>query len=275
MAIYRNVHITFWTDSKVVDDFTPEDRYFYIYLLTNPHTNLCGCYEISLKQMSDELGYNKESIIKLIDRFNKIHKMIDYDNNTKELIVYNWHKYNWTKSPKFEKALEKEIQKVKSPKFRAILEGILCGSDTVSIPYQYGSDTTVPATVPVTDTVTVMDGGEKKSKSVITIILNSGEEYPIYNNDIDKWKSLYPGVDILQELRKMSGWSDANITKRKTKREILPFINRWLAEEQGKSSKQLQPKKNQFNNYQQSTSGETIGEFEDMFQQELNERSGS
>ena len=33
MAIFRNVHITFWTDPKIVDDFTPEDKYFYIYLL--------------------------------------------------------------------------------------------------------------------------------------------------------------------------------------------------------------------------------------------------
>ena len=46
MAIYRNVSMSFWTDSKVADDFTAEDRYFYLYLFTNPHTNLCGCYEI-------------------------------------------------------------------------------------------------------------------------------------------------------------------------------------------------------------------------------------
>lgn len=27
MAIYRNVQLSFWTDNKVEDDFTPEDKY--------------------------------------------------------------------------------------------------------------------------------------------------------------------------------------------------------------------------------------------------------
>lgn len=55
MASYRNISMDFWTDSKVVDDFTPEDRYIYLYCMTNPHTNLCGCYEVSIKQIN--LGF--------------------------------------------------------------------------------------------------------------------------------------------------------------------------------------------------------------------------
>lgn len=151
MTIFRNVHVSFWTDAKVVDDFTPEDRYFYVYLLTNPHTNLCGCYEISMKQMSDELGYNKESIEKLIDRFHKIHKVIAYSKETKEMLIYNWSKYNWTKSPKLQAALSKAIPNVKCDEFREYLEGLLNG-DTVSIPYTYRMDT--PDTITITDTIT-------------------------------------------------------------------------------------------------------------------------
>ena len=63
MAIYRTVSMSFWTDNKVTDDFTPEDRYFYLYLFTNPHTNLCGCYEISIKQIANEMGYSKDTRI--------------------------------------------------------------------------------------------------------------------------------------------------------------------------------------------------------------------
>ena len=33
MASYRNISMDFWTDSKVVDDFTPEDRYIYLYCI--------------------------------------------------------------------------------------------------------------------------------------------------------------------------------------------------------------------------------------------------
>lgn len=70
------------------------------------------------------------------------------------------------------------------------------------------------------------------SPVVISIILNDKTEYPITEADIEGWKDLYPAVDIMQELRKMKGWADANPTKRKTKAGIKRFINAWLAKEQ-------------------------------------------
>ncbi len=155
MAIYRNIQMAFWTDSKVIDDFTPEDKFFYLYLLTNPHTNLCGAYEISVKQMSDETGYSRDTIEKLLKRFAEVHKVAYYSQDTKELLVINWHKYNWTNSEKFRKPLLKEINSVKNDNFKNYLLDLFSGTDTVSLPYGYGSDTTV--TVSVTDTVTVSD----------------------------------------------------------------------------------------------------------------------
>ena len=68
MASYRNISMDFWTDSKVVDDFTPEDRYIYLYCMTNPHTNLCGCYEVSIKQIANETGYNNDTVERLLKR---------------------------------------------------------------------------------------------------------------------------------------------------------------------------------------------------------------
>ena len=141
MAFYRTISISFWTDSKVVDTFTPEDKYFYLYLFTNPHTNLSGCYEISMKQIVNETGYSLDTIENLIHRFEDFHKVISYSRPTKEILLLNWHKYNWTKSDKFLKSLEKEIQKVKNPEFRSYLWSVLRGDDTVSIPYGYRMDT--------------------------------------------------------------------------------------------------------------------------------------
>lgn len=72
--------------------------------------------------------------------------------------------------------------------------------------------------------------------SVITITLNDKSEYPVYQSMIDEWNELYPNVDVLQELRKMKGWSNANPAKRKTKKGIQRFINAWLSREQDKPS---------------------------------------
>ena len=143
MAIYRNVHLSFWTDNKVADDFTPEDKYFYLYLFTNPQTNLCGCYEVSLKQIANQTGYNRDTIERLIERFEKVHKVIVYSKESKEILLLNWYKYNWTKSEKFLTGLDKSIREVKDKEFRRYLLEIRSNTDMVSIPYANGMDTTV------------------------------------------------------------------------------------------------------------------------------------
>ena len=156
MAIYRTVCLTFWTDPKVADDFTPEDRYFYLYLFTNPHTNLCGCYEMSIRQIATETGYSKETIERLLDRFSMIHQVAHYSKETKEILLVNWHKYNWTASEKFRKPLADQISKVKDPSFKKYLRDLFDGKET-----RYGIDTTcidtncsdTSVSVSVTDTV--------------------------------------------------------------------------------------------------------------------------
>ena len=180
MALYRNVQMTFWTDSKVVDDFTPEDRYFYLYLITNPHTNLAGCYEVSTRQMANETGYSKETIERLIARFISVHGVIKYSSDTKEVLLLNWHRYSWTKSEKFRVALIKDINTVKDSAFKEYLMQLYDGADTVSIPYSYGMDTTV--TVTDTDTVSDTDSdadADKENKNTKNI-KNPKKEYGEY-----------------------------------------------------------------------------------------------
>ena len=164
MAIYRTVSMTFWTDSKVIDDFTPKDKLFYLYLFTNPHTNLCGCYEISVRQIMTETGYGKETIEGLIERFQTVHNVIRYSKNTKEILLLKWHKYNWTSSEKFKKPLLKEINEIKEKSFFDYLMEVFNGNknavygiDTKCIDENYIDTNCSDTTVTVTDTVTVSD----------------------------------------------------------------------------------------------------------------------
>lgn len=69
---------------------------------------------------------------------------------------------------------------------------------------------------------------------IITLPLNDKSEYPVYEEQAKKWADLYPAVDVIQQLRSMRGWLDANPAKRKTKTGIQRFINGWLAKEQDK-----------------------------------------
>lgn len=69
---------------------------------------------------------------------------------------------------------------------------------------------------------------------MITLQLNTGEEYAITQEDVDRWTELYPAVDIMQELRKMKGWCMDNPKKRKTRNGIKRFVGSWLSKTQDK-----------------------------------------
>lgn len=89
--------------------------------------------------------------------------------------------------------------------------------------------------------------------AVISLPLNDGTLYPITQPDIDKWTELYPAVDIMQELRKMSGWLDANPTRRKTRTGVLRFVAAWLAKEQDKAPQRgaQRPRTTRFQNFEE------------------------
>ena len=140
MANYRNVSMSFWTDPKVDGDFTPEDRYGYLYCMTNPHTNLCGCYEVSIKQISRETGYNEDSVERLLKRLDAVHNVLRYNAATKELLILNWCRYNWSESDKLNKPLLAEIRKVKCDRFRKFLADRYNARSKIDKPYDPSED---------------------------------------------------------------------------------------------------------------------------------------
>lgn len=131
MAVYRTIHISFWQDPFVLK-LTPEEKYFYIYLMTNSKTNQLGCYEIAKAIIKLETGYNDETVDKLLERFID-YKKIKYSEDTNEMLLMNWHKYSWSKSPKVEICIKGEFDNIKNYDFKTYLYS-LC------IQYGYSMD---------------------------------------------------------------------------------------------------------------------------------------
>jgi len=111
MAIFRKIHTSFWSDT-FIQDLDNEHRLFYLYLLTNERTKQCGIYEISKKQMSFDLGYSIDRVSKLIKYFIKIGKIL-YSEDTKEIALKNWNKYNGSSSPKVVSCIQSELKQIK------------------------------------------------------------------------------------------------------------------------------------------------------------------
>ena len=61
------------------------------------------------------------------------------------------------------------------------------------------------------------------------LILKDGSRFHISENHLNEFVDAYPGVDVRDQIMKMSQWLKVNPTKRKTKNGIMRFINSWIA----------------------------------------------
>lgn len=50
----------------------------------------------------------------------------------------------------------------------------------------------------------------------------------IAQKDIDQWQDVFPGVDVVAELKKMRLWCEDNPTKRKSQSGARRFVSNWL-----------------------------------------------
>lgn len=114
MGIKRIVDTSFWTDGKV-DEFSPEDKYFMLYLLTNPFSKQLGIYEISIKQAAFQMGYSVDAFKVLLDRFENKYNMILFSKETNEIAIINFLRHSVMKGGKpVEDCIRKEMSLVKN-----------------------------------------------------------------------------------------------------------------------------------------------------------------
>lgn len=104
MSKQRSISTRMWSDSYF-EKLDPTEKLFFIYLLTNIYTNICGIYEIPLKIVAVETGIDKEMILKLLQRF----------ENDKKVYYIDWHicirnfVKNQNSNPSVQKWIEREI----------------------------------------------------------------------------------------------------------------------------------------------------------------------
>ena len=114
MGIKRIVDASFWTDGKV-DDFSPEDKYFMLYLLTNPFSTQLGIYEMSIKQVAFQLGYSVDAVKVLIERFENKYDIVIHSQSTNEIAIKNFLRHSIIKGgAPVRDCLIKEMKSVKN-----------------------------------------------------------------------------------------------------------------------------------------------------------------
>ena len=75
----RSIQTKFWKDPWI-ETLNPNEKLLYLYILTNPQTNLLGIYEVSLGRISYESGLTEPTIQKCLERFGNDSKALYNDN---------------------------------------------------------------------------------------------------------------------------------------------------------------------------------------------------
>lgn len=100
---------------------------------------------------------------------------------------------------------------------------------------------------------------------VFRLMLLDGSDYKVYQEEIDRYRELYPAIDVEREYRKMIGWIESHPKNRKTPRGIQKFINGWLNRAQDSARPEPKAQANRFHNFEERQT-----DYDAMMMQEWN-----
>ena len=113
MGVKRIVDTDFWNDIDVIDNFSVEDKFFSLYLITNKYTKQAGIFKLPKKYISFETGYTKEVVEVLLDRFENRYKKIKYNHETQEIAILKYTSFSIIKGGKpVEDCIKKDLLEV-------------------------------------------------------------------------------------------------------------------------------------------------------------------
>jgi uncharacterized phage protein (TIGR02220 family) len=100
------VSTCFWDDSYIIQ-LDPNEKLLFLYLLTNPLTNICGVYQISLQRMAFDTGLKLEIVQRLLKRFETDERCLFRDG---WIAMRNWLKHQNAGSPKVKQGIEMQLK---------------------------------------------------------------------------------------------------------------------------------------------------------------------
>ena len=225
MATQRYISTSFWDDAWVQSN-DPSEKLMYLYLMTNPLTNIAGIYKITDKRIHDDTGFNVDMVHKLLDRFataKKAYREGEY------IIIPKWPKHQkWTEKKTIETGIRKIISELpKSIRDKAIKVGYLYPIDTVPISYPYSpsySDSDIDSDI---------DRDAKEESANAPILKEGKHKYGedanvlLTDSEFDKLKKEYGDVRTVLMIRELSDYKAMSGHKYASDYRA---IKKWVAE---------------------------------------------
>ena len=132
MATQRYISTSFW-DDEWVQEHDPSEKLFYLYLLTNPLTNIAGVYQITDRRVAFDTGFNAEIVREMWSRFEKDKKVC---RRGEWVIIPSWPKHQkWQVRSKIKSGIERVLLSLPRPVFDELEQiGYLYPMHTLSYP---------------------------------------------------------------------------------------------------------------------------------------------
>lgn len=286
MAIYRSIQTAFWQDAKVLEEMTPEDRYFYLYLLTNPAVKQVGIYQLTRKQMAFELGYSMESVNALLERFIHHHDIIRYDYDTREICIVNWGKYNFPRAgTPIENCIRKELREVKQTDFIKIIYDKVENKKIKAVFDEYFNE--CPPRIPSRDTSRVSLRGEKEKQKEKQ--KEKEQQHSVTENKADEVRLLKSSfseisdedietiLGVLEQKREGISYLREKIEvvqNTDNVKSIVGYLIKAILNDYKKFEKKGSSSRNKFKNFDETVTKYSSDELEEKIRQSQNKKFG-
>lgn len=113
MGTQRYIDTSFWDDAWI-QKLDPSEKFLYLYLLTNPLTNVAGVSELTVKRICFDTGFNDDTVKCILKKYEQADK------------VYTWEDYIILKNaPKHQKSIKTKDEKENKSKVNNIYKGII------------------------------------------------------------------------------------------------------------------------------------------------------
>lgn len=178
MSKLRSVNTHFWNDNYIID-LDPIEKLLFLYLLTNPNTNMLGIYELHVRKIAFETGIDKDMVLKIFDRFTEANKVKYVDGY---VILQNFLKnqsFNGNMQTSAVKSWNELPLDIRKDRFtEPILKGLKAfakGSEPIAeIEYEYERELEVET--------------ERETESEVTSVTAIADDVP-NASDSETWKS--------------------------------------------------------------------------------------
>jgi len=203
MGTIRIINTDLWVDPLIQKDFTPEDKLFWVYLLTGPRTTQLGIYQVSPQQIAFDLGFSDDTAENLISRFQEYHNRIIYDYQNCEVAILNYLRWSIVKGGKpVEDCLKAELKKVKN---KGLVNDVYCHLLEHMDEKQKPFNKTI---LEILNEYLIDNANDNDNERIVPRIVNSINTFKNYSgDDVDL-------LETLNEFEKMRKKIDKPMTER-------------------------------------------------------------